>query len=113
VTRALLLSILAPACAATLLLAAAARAGEPPPPSEAPRPTPREPSDAARPASWSAPPRPRVTAGVLVRAAKRAQQRDPPSCSPCTARPPDEPAQTSKGAIESLEIDWNADRPSP
>lgn len=93
------------AAAAAVFAAAAAGADDPPrasppPPvaAKAPGPARAEP----RPARWSGPDRPRVTTGVLVRAAKRAQQRDAEACGPCAAP-----------GVESIEIDWHAASAAP
>lgn len=93
------------AAAAAVFAAAAAGADDPPrasppPPvaAKAPGPARAEP----RPARWSGPDCPRVTTGVLVRAAKRAQQRDAEACGPCAAP-----------GVESIEIDWHAASAAP
>ncbi len=100
--------------AAALLTASAADAGEPATAKVAPPPASAKAPDAsradARPASWSGPDRPRVTPGILVRAAKRAQQRDADACGPCAAR---NAAQAGEGGVESIEIDWHAASPTP
>lgn len=62
---------------------------------------------APRPVTWSEPERARVTPGILVRAAKRAQQREGAACSPCAAR------SDANGAVESIEIDWHAATAAP
>ncbi len=100
------------AAAAAVFAAAAAGADDPPraraaPPQASPPPpvAAKAPGPARaepRPARWSGPDRPRVTTGVLVRAAKRAQQRDAEACGPCAAP-----------GVESIEIDWHAASAAP
>jgi len=56
-----------------------------------------------RPASWPGSDRPKVTPGVLVRAAKKAQQREAAACGPCAAQ----------GTAQSIEIEWRAAPATP
>jgi hypothetical protein len=115
------------ACAACVAVAAvlagrAVRAGEPQQAPEAPPPAAAEADKAdraaaaahpaPRTASWSGPERPRVTPGVLVRAAKRAQQRDAATCGPCAARGASG-AAAGQAVVESIEIDWHAATAAP
>jgi hypothetical protein len=97
------------AAAAALLAAAAAGAGEP---HAAPAPRRAAPAREkgaapgtaeARAATRPAPERPRVTPGVLVRAAKRAQEREAAACGPCAAQE----------AAQSIEIEWRAAPATP
>ncbi len=68
-------------------------------------------SSSPAPAAWSPPQGPRVTAGVIARAARSAQERE-------AATPPKpERRRVGKarggGKIISLEIDWNAATTAP
>jgi hypothetical protein len=102
--------------AAALLAGSVARGGEPPQaPAPAAEKTPKAPAPAhtgSRPESWAGPERPRVTPGILVRAAKRAQQRDAATCGPCAARSASG-AAPGQGVVESIEIDWHAASATP
>lgn len=76
----------------------------------APAPPAAASSSQAAPAAWSPPQGPRVTSGVIARAARSAKERD--------AVPPAVPerrrgARTRGGTIISLEIDWNAPAAAP
>jgi hypothetical protein len=66
-----------------------------------------------RPASWSGTQRPRVTPGVLVRAAKRAQQRDPGVCRPCGACGAHGGTAAEHDTPASIEIEWHAASAAP
>jgi hypothetical protein len=70
------------------------------------------PTAAPAPAAWSPPPKGgHVSAGVLARAARRAQERET-ATAPAAERPRAGKARGG-GTIVSIEIDWNAARPAP
>lgn len=117
----ILLGVVAGAALATLVATAvrpADAAGDevdPVPPARKEKLAPAPPAAAApsqaAPAAWSPPQGPRVTSGVIARAARSAKERD--------AVPPAVPerrrgARTrGAGTIISLEIDWNAPTAAP
>lgn len=63
-----------------------------------------------RAASWSESGRPRVTPGVLVRAAKRAQKNGHGACGPCRTQAG---AAADRDDRASIEIDWHAASAAP
>lgn len=65
---------------------------------------------APRAASWAESGRPRVTPGVLVRAAKRAQKNGHGACGPCRAQ---DGAAAERGNPASIEIEWHAASAAP
>lgn len=73
-----------------------------------------------RAGKWSAPKQPRVSAGVLARAASRKPLDRAPVCAPPerggaseTRAPADRCPPPDRGEAEHIEIDWHADSATP